>query len=193
MSRPLMQSNIVQLEKMFAASKADEKILRGLEGELQFRKTPRAVGLLAEVQGVLCGKQERFPAPTQGILPFGEDPQPTSAPRVTPVVAKPQTVAPRKSPPSAIIQVQIQPTLTPTVTHSVVTTVPNMSVDDAYKALKATPSSTWEAIELTRRALVQQAHPDRVCALNPEKQIQAKADAKRANAAYAVLRVARGS
>ena len=53
-----------------------------------------------------------------------------------------------------------------------------MPVDDAYKLLKATPSSTWESIEQTRRELVQQASPARVSAMNAEKRAQLQAEAK---------------
>jgi DnaJ-domain-containing protein 1 len=67
-----------------------------------------------------------------------------------------------------------------------------MSAEAAYKVLKATPGTPWEVIEQTRRQLVEQANPSRIASLNSERRIQVQADAKRANAAYAVLRMARG-
>jgi len=57
-------------------------------------------------------------------------------------------------------------------------------VDDAYRLLKATPTSTWESIEQTRRQMVQQAHPSRVASLSPKKQTLARVKASRVNAAY---------
>ena len=67
-----------------------------------------------------------------------------------------------------------------------------MTLEDAYKALRATPGATWESIEQMRRALVQQSHPSRWKWLDPEKRAQAMEDAKRVNAAYAELSQARG-
>jgi DnaJ-domain-containing protein 1 len=64
-----------------------------------------------------------------------------------------------------------------------------MGVDEAYKALKATPGSAWESIEQTRRQLVQQAHPDCLASMGAEKRAQVQAAARRVNAAYAVLRL----
>ncbi|SFO09534.1 hypothetical protein SAMN05216386_2615 [Nitrosospira briensis] len=66
-----------------------------------------------------------------------------------------------------------------------------MSVDEAYKILKATSSSTWEAIEQARRQIVQQAHPELLAALGSAQRADVEAKAKRANAASAVLRQSR--
>lgn len=66
-----------------------------------------------------------------------------------------------------------------------------MPLEDAYKVLKATAGSTWESIEQTRRQLVQQSHPGRLKSMNPERRAQTLAEAKRVNAAYAVLSQAR--
>jgi curved DNA-binding protein CbpA len=62
-----------------------------------------------------------------------------------------------------------------------------MPVEDAYKLLKATPGSTWESIEQTRRLLVEQSHPERLKAMAAEKRSSALAEATRANTAYATL------
>jgi hypothetical protein len=67
----------------------------------------------------------------------------------------------------------------------------SMPLEDAYKALRATPGATWESIEQTRRALVQQSHPSRWASLNAEKRAKAIEEAKQVNAAYAVLSQAR--
>ena len=66
-----------------------------------------------------------------------------------------------------------------------------MPVDEAYKMLKATPASTWDSIEQIRRLLIQQSHPSRVASLSAARRAQVQAEAKRVNAAYAVLGNAR--
>ncbi len=66
-----------------------------------------------------------------------------------------------------------------------------MSLDDAYKVLKATPDSTWESIEQTRRLLVQASHPEKLRHVPESKRVQALSEASRVNAAYAALSQAR--
>lgn len=68
---------------------------------------------------------------------------------------------------------------------------PAMSLETAYKTLLATASSTWESIEYTRRRLVQQAHPHAIEELDVDGKKEARAAAKRVNAAYIVLRLSR--
>jgi DnaJ-class molecular chaperone len=63
-----------------------------------------------------------------------------------------------------------------------------MTVEDAYKILRATASSTWESIEQSRRQLVQKAHPDNVVGLSADKRTAIQSEAKRVNVAYNVLR-----
>jgi len=69
MARPLMQHGVGQLEEMFAKGKADAKVLKQLENELQYRQVPRAVALLAEVQAAMYGGAPdafaAFPGPLQ--------------------------------------------------------------------------------------------------------------------------------
>ena len=66
-----------------------------------------------------------------------------------------------------------------------------MPMEEAYKLLKATPGSTWESVEQTRRLLVQASHPEKVRALPEGRRTQALAEAKRVNEAYAALSFAR--
>ena len=51
MPRPLMQHGVGQLEAMFGKGKADAKLLKQLEHELQHRHVPRAVALLVRRAG----------------------------------------------------------------------------------------------------------------------------------------------
>ena len=62
--------------------------------------------------------------------------------------------------------------------------IPVISLSDAYKTLKATPGSSWESIELTRRQLVQRASP---AVATDEQRQQLQRDAEDINAAYKVI------
>lgn len=190
MSRPLMQYGVGQLEEMFANGRTDPKVLKRLENELQFRQVPRAVSLLAEVQAAKHGATPAAqpsppPAPRQTQPGAPEQPNlweaaapPTASvasPKVSPLRQAPQlgTKEPAEKSSSAQPPAQVMP------------------LEDAYKLLKATASSTWESIEQTRRQLVQLSSPGRLMALNPEKRSQALVEAKQINAAYAAISQAR--
>ncbi|OIQ65885.1 DnaJ-like protein DjlA [mine drainage metagenome] len=67
-----------------------------------------------------------------------------------------------------------------------------LTVKDAYKLFEADESSSWETIELSRRRLIQQYHPDKVAALGPKLKMVAEAEGKRINVAYDLLRKAKG-
>lgn len=190
MSRPLMQYGVGQLEEMFANGRTDPKVLKRLENELQFRQVPRAVSLLAEVQAAMQGatpaaqpspppvpRQIQPAAPQQPNLWEASAPPTASvaSPKVLPLRQAPQlgTKEPAEKSSSAQPPAQVMP------------------LEDAYKLLKATASSTWESIEQTRRQLVQLSSPGRLMALNPEKRSQALVEAKQINAAYAAISQAR--
>jgi DnaJ-domain-containing protein 1 len=185
MSRPLMQQGIGQLEAMFAKGKADAKLLKQLEHELQYRHVPRAIALLTKVQaaihgGVLATQAPAAPAPpaARTTAPISQQPDLWGRPATPPVVSPPASVR-------TVTPAVRQPELTP-VTESPAPPPP-MPLEDAYKVLKATPGTTWESIEQTRRTLVDQSHPSRWKKLSAEKSAQALAEAKRVNVAYATL------
>ena len=184
MARPLMQHGVGQLEEMFARGKADAKVLRQLENELQYRQVPRAVALLAEVQAAMYGSAvapdvSTLPAPPPArppaLAPILQQPDLWGRPAAPPVVASPPAALVRTGTPAA------KPPASP----------PTMPLDDAYKVLKASPGATWESLEQTRRALVQQSHPSRWKTMSADSRAQALAEAKRVNAAYAALSHAR--
>lgn len=190
MARPFMRHNIAQMEEIFAASEADAKMLKALERELRYRKVPRAVSLLAEVQGGLYSMTATAsPAATSRHAPA----MPAAPPARQPdLFCGPPIPALRVSPATAVAQPAPISAIPPTILRDT-TTVPTaapaaISADDAYKVLKATPVSTWESIEQTRRQLVLQAHPERVATMNQEKRTQVQAEVSRVNAAYEVLR-----
>ena len=184
MARPLMQVGVGQLEELFAKSKSDQTMLRQLEHELQYRQVPRAVSLLGEVQAVLYGAPPSTPPaaartmPTTPTTPAG---QPELWDRSTqqPAPAIVPTVVPERP--------AVRPLLVPPAAKPAALPLIAVPVEDAYKAFKATPGSTWESIEQTRRLLVQQCHPERLKAMTPERRSSALADARWVNAAYATL------
>ena len=197
-----MQSGIAQLEALFAASKTDERVLKQLERELQYRQVPRAVALLAEVQAAMYGATPvndqtappaqvpapvRRPQPLQPLQPDlwrGTPAVPAVPARMlvqTPLPPIARGVPPERAGVAVPSPRALSAPTSPTGAGSA------MSVDDAYKVLKATPGSTWESIEQTRRQMVQLAHPERLASMNAEKRVQAQAEARRVNAAYGVL------
>lgn len=170
MARPLLQLGVGQLEDMFAQNQSDPTVLRQLENELQYRQVPRAIALLAEVQAAMYGVAPVAPPAVTPALPPGPVDRPVrhdlwsrspAEPPPPPPAAKPMQPAPPAVPP--------------------------MAVADAYKLLKATPGSTWESIEQTRRQLVQQSSPARTGSMSVERRAQLQAEARRVNAAYAAV------
>jgi DnaJ-domain-containing protein 1 len=192
MPRALMRHSIVELEKLFSSSQGDVGTLQSLADELKHRNVPRAVALLEKVQRTLPSPVSSMsaasssvfkaaaPAPAQGAL-WSDEPKPARKTRPT------TPGGPAKAPASPLA---VRPTNAPallTIAAKPAEAALPMSAEEAYKVLKATPGTSWEEIEQTRRQLVQQAHPDRVVELSPERRVQAQQDAKRANSAYTVL------
>lgn len=195
MSRPLMQQGVAQLEELFKRSRSDVNVLKQLEYELQHRKVPKATTLLVEVQAAISGAVPAGSSPDVLIPSFLSDkssapniqqPELWDRPALTPVAATATIDSP--SPPMLKVGAQLR-TVVPSPPSP---EEPVMPLGEAYKILKATPSSTWESIEQTRRELVQQSLPSRIASLGAEKRLLAQAEAKRVNAAYAALWRARG-
>lgn len=170
MARPLQQLGIVGLEDMFVKSEGEFQVLRDLEYELRHRQVPRARSLLVKIRAAIKA------VPTTEISVAATPDLPESpghvgcdlfgakhVPRQEP---KSEDVAKVKSPAWASREILV------------------ISLSDAYKALKATPGSSWESIELTRRQLVQRASP--VVATDEQRQ-QLQRDAEDVNAAYKVI------
>lgn len=200
MKRTLMQLGIGALEELFATSKTDAKVLRQLENELQHRQVPRAIALLDHVQ--LAMQCVASPA-----LPRAQDELPLESP-ATPVVVPTQpppgrpepaavasAPAAQSTPPSALQQVRpplVVPVAVPVPSTRVEReSLPAVSLDDACKLLKVTLGSAWQEVELTRRTLVLLSHPRHVVGMTPARQEAVLDEARRINAAYAVLSAAR--
>lgn len=190
MARPLMQHGVGQLEELFAKSKADAKVLKQLEHELQYRQVPRAVALLAEVQAAMYGL-----TPAAAPSPAPRAPAPVAVPPPQPslwdVPPPPAIRTPAPAPAVVAAPAAARAAAAPTPARAATPPAPVMPLDDAYKLLKATPGSTWEAIEQTRRLLVLASHPGKLKGQTEGKRFQVLAEASRVNAAYAVLSQAR--
>ena len=195
MPRPLMQHGVGQLEDMFGSCRGSLQVLRQLENELQYRQVPRALALLEKVQAAMSAGADAPTAlapqaptaqpPSDSAPPrqpdlWGQTPTPRAAPPAPSVAAAPPGVAPRATSP-------IRHAEGPAAPKPVAPTAPTVSLEDAYKLLKATAGSTWESIEHTRRQLVQQAHPSRQQSMSEERRAQQLSEARRVNAAYLVL------
>lgn len=199
MPRPLMQHGVLQLEEMFGSGRGSLQVLRQLENELQHRQVPRAIALLEKVQAAIAAsggaprettsRAQTTPPPTAPAPPrqpdlWGQAPvtaaPPARPPPAPPVAAVPPPQVPRPAPP-------IRPADAPAAAKPVAPTAPTMPLEDAYKLLKATAGSTWGSIEQTRRQLVEQAHPSRLKSMSVERRAQHLSEARRVNAAYAVL------
>lgn len=194
MPRTLMQFGIAKLEEMYAASKDDVVLLTALDEELQYRHVPRAVALHAKVQRALSKRKAKATLNSTAVSPVPEvavpqDRQPDlwgeqagSVPPVAPATAVVSPTPRLVNPPAAF-----RPSVPASPAALESATPLDMSVNNAYKILKATSASTWEEIEETRRQMVHQAHPQLVAHLSTEQRAQARAEANRVNAAYAVL------
>ena len=186
--RPLLRHTIGQLEEMFARQRPDDDALKVLEAELQFRHVPRAVSLLRRVKAALRG---------EGSLSLPEQPklfEPVSLP-LRPV-PEPIVILPMPEPnPSAVLpKPEVKPSNLAISAASTPVPIPEvlqLALDEACKVLHVTPGTPWAEIELSRSRIVQRAHPDAVERLSPEKRAAARAEAQRANAAYAALLEAR--
>jgi hypothetical protein len=185
-----MQHGVGQLEELFAKSKDDAKVLKQLEHELQYRQVPRAVALLAEVQSAMYGLSPAAFAPTQ--VAKAPAPPPALAPQPSLWDSPPpDTRAAAPAPAAVAAPVAPRPAVALAPARPATPPAPTMPLEDAYKLLKATPGSTWESIEQTRRLLVQASHPEKVRTLPESRRSQALTEAKRVNEAYATLALAR--
>ncbi len=187
MSRPLMQHGVGQLEEIFAKGKADPKVLKQLEQELQHRHVPRAVSLLAEVQAIMRSASLALPAHT--ARPEQIERKSTSEPEQSNLWER-ATAARLDATPV----VQLRPTapvVRPPTAKPQSAPLPTMPFEDACKVLKTSPGATWESIEKTRRLLVQQSNPSLLKPLDNDRRAKALAEARLANTAYATLYAAR--
>lgn len=202
MKRTLMQLGIAALEDMFATSKTDAKALRQLENELQYRQVPRAVALLEQVQVAMKRLASDLPAPgLQAALPLESEggsaleslPPPQPERRLPSVrvssTAKVGTCPETQNAAQATATGAKKGLASPAPVERA--PIPAMSVDDACEVLKVSLGASWQDVELSRRKMVLLSHPRHVVGMLPERQEAVRTEARRVNAAYVTLSVAR--
>lgn len=190
MKRTLMQLGIGALEEMFANSKTDAKVLRQLENELQNRQVPRAVALLEEVQVAMKLGAPPALATTQEELVLVPPPAPLPVPPPPKEPAPPVVVRAPAVQVATVSGLQQSRPPAPQV-RAAAAPMPAMTLEDACKLLKVTPTSPWQVVEQARRNLVELSHPSNAATLSAEQRDRILADARRVNAAYAALSTAR--
>jgi hypothetical protein len=116
----------------------------------------------------------------------------TSAKSAVPHAATaPSTVAPAAPPARMVSQAAAPPNTSAAALKAAQLSTPPLTLEEAYKVLKATARSRWEDIERVRCQLVWPSNPEHIQSLGLQKQIEALAQAQRANEAYVVLARAR--
>lgn len=197
MTRPLARLGVDELEALFETSKHDLPALKRLIAELTHRNVPRAIALVVKAQKMLMFLESHraelalgastaefatrglagTPMPTQNGFDF-------DIPKFTP------TDLPKRQPnqmPSGA-GLQPRPVVLPVIAVPVLEPEQiMMSIEHAYRILKATSASSWDAIEFSRRQLVARAQPDCVAKLEPAKRKTLQDEAREANIAYKVL------
>lgn len=184
-----MQMGIAQLETLFASSHQDLQVLRALENELRYRQVPRAVALLAEVQGTLYSGSAGKPSTTSAPP---ELPRAGLGSRTSDLVdAVPPKQGALWEPPVSAPVTSASSTPAAKANPATVPDAPSVSLEEAYKVFRAGPGTGWESIEQARRDIVEMANPRRLQELPAAKRAQVQADARRANQAYRVVLSAR--
>ena len=205
-NRPFIQKSIVELEVIFEENKNNVVELKKLSLELSYRKVPRAVALTKKVSDFLkspnseepkihsespdsepemlrrqqstkvpviecqsCGQKLR--------INLGSDSREYNCPICKAIFRASYSVGVL-----SVLFVKTNPKGDDTT----------LSLKDAYKLFEADETSPWEQIELTRRRLIQQYHPDKVASLGPKLKEVADKEGKRINIAYSLIRKAKG-
>jgi DnaJ-domain-containing protein 1 len=199
-NRPFSKKRIDELEQLFRASATELATLEALENELIHRSKPRAASLLKAVRKNrslphLIGTATNLslfdppPIPTRVADPrppqrsepvIGLTLKPSPAPRSMPVVrltAPPHRSIPSTEPIPSTAAVEPKPKGGNAI----------MSPEEACEVLQVTLGADWEAIEKSRREIVQKSHPDKVRSLPLEKGRALIEHARRANGAVRFL------
>lgn len=209
-TRPYIQKTIIELQAIFDVNKDNSVELKKLESELAHRKVPKAVALAKKVSDALKSVKGEEPK-KQSEERFKNEPgQPTAQKPLDDPIIKCEGCGQK-------LRIKIDPETQefncPSCKAkfhasfsagvlSVVFVKSNgikkdedqvtLTLKDAYKLFEADETSPWEQIELTRRRLIQQYHPDKVAALGPKLREVADKEGKRINLAFALLRQVRG-
>jgi len=209
MSRPYIQKTVFEMQELYAASQSNPSELKRLLAELKHRKVPKATALAEKVRKSLEALKQT-PAKEQSKA-FQQEPQTNSAPthkiiacqkckqrlrielclsqreQHCPICKVSFTTVYQDEVLSVVFAETKSENGTKQNEHSL-----NVTLDDAYQLFQTDKGDAWEEIELTRRRLIQQYHPDKVAALGPKLRELAELEAKRINVAFDLLRKERG-
>lgn len=207
--RPYLQKTIVELQSIFDSNKGNPQELKKLAAELLYRKVPRAVALAKHVTDAIETIQNENLKPQISLttplqeqpsqmpliekLPIqcgncGQKPLIKFTPGTTQYICEPCKSKLHNSHHSGELSDEFDK---PVKASKALSDIP-LALRDAYKLLEADESSSWEHIEFTRRRLIQKFHPDKVIALPPNLRELAEIEGKKINAAYNLLRTAKG-
>lgn len=207
-ARPYSQKTIFQLQDIYAASQSIPAELKRLRAELRHRAVPKANALADKVRESLAALSER---PTHEPPQRPTEPLPSTAPTHK-IIACQNCGQGLRIELSQARRQQCCPTCKATFTTTYLDGVLSVvfegakpennkarneqtldvTLGDAYRLFVADKATAWEEIELTRRRLIQQYHPDKVAALGPKLREVADVEAKRINIAFDLLRQERG-
>jgi hypothetical protein len=207
MPRPYIQKTVFELQELHTASQGNPAELKRLLAELSHRKLPKAKALADKVKTSL-----------EALKHSTEKERPKEQPKEPPASSSPthKIVACQKCEQRLRIELsegqreQRCPTCKTSFTTSyqdgVLSIVfegaepengtkqnePPVTLEVAYQLFNADKGTAWEEIELTRRRLLQQYHPDKVAALGPKLRELAESEGKCINVAFDLLRKTRG-
>lgn len=171
-----MKHGVAVLEQLFEKSKSDAKVLAQLRHELEFREVPKARALLGRVQEAISDLGKSGTPPASSADRQGSLWDASSTPEIAIPTPRPPKNANHK--PAALAKNTCE-------------LGPEMSLEDAYRLLKVATNASWEEIERSRRALVQQSHPSKLVTYSQQRKLEIQAGAKRINHAYHVLAMQR--
>jgi len=209
MPRPYSQKNIFELQDIYVASQSDSAELKRLRAELQHRAVPKANALADKVRESLAALAKN---------PTTERPQPTDESASEPSPPTHRVISCQNCGQGLRIELSqtrrqqrcpaCKATFTTAYLDGILSVVfegvkaetgkpeneqsLNVTLADAYQLFGADKTTAWEEIELTRRRLIQQYHPDKVAALGPKLREVAETEAKRINIAADMIRKERG-
>jgi DnaJ-domain-containing protein 1 len=208
MARVYLQKTIVELEALFNANSCNVTELKKLAAELKHRKVPRAVALSKKVSEAL--NDSKAEEPEKEYEGTKESSHNNHKDTVIECQACNQKLRIKLSQESAeyscpscnskfqcsfsegvLSVIFVKPASNNSKDDSDNQSL-EITLNDAYKLFDANASSPWELIELTRRRLIQQYHPDKVASLGPKLKLLAETEGKRINIAYDLLRKEKG-
>jgi hypothetical protein len=203
MTRPFIQKTVFELQEYFVAVKGNPTELKKLAAELKHRTVPKAVALAKKVKAEIDGltgcfsdgdtdkpKQKQPSQPEHKVIEYqgcgqklrielGSVTRDYSCPKCKSTFCA--------SFENGVLSVVFLNNANHPGYSGDESNRP-LTVEEAYKLFESDEFTAWESIELIRRRLIQQYHPDRVAALGPKLKIVAETEGKRINKAYDILR-----